>query len=131
MKTGAVQTYRGWVWLTAATLFSTVAMEVVQVGPHYEPRPTESQKTVYHTANVTGGAAAAAVAALGKTPANGLGSRAGFLLSPPQLRLAYVLLGGALGYFLPAMYGVLSYEEAVRRSQQQQVGGNEPPQAPK
>lgn len=108
LRTGSVQTLRGFTWLTSTSLLSACVAEAMSVGPHFQLEPTEEQKTLYMCANASGGALGALVASVHKNPATSLGSRAGWLLSRPQLKFAYVVIGSVCGALLPGLYGAIA-----------------------
>jgi hypothetical protein len=59
---------------------------------------------LYTLTNVSGGALAGLLLAWRRDPTTAIGSRFNRILSRPQLRLAYTIIGGGVGLVLPQIF---------------------------
>ena len=117
VKVGAAQAARISLWICSASLFAAGTQEVMEVGPHFQAAtPSYNNRLLFEVSNVSGGALAGALVSIGRDPATALLSRQGRVLSRPQLRLAYVVLGGIGGMYLPRVLGHLSSLAPRRQS---------------
>ncbi len=106
VRVGLAQTLRATTWMCSASVFSAVAQEVLEVGPHFpiEPRAMQRNANLYTLTNVSGGALAGLLLAWRRDPTTAIGSRFNRILSRPQLRLAYTIIGGGVGLVLPQIF---------------------------
>ncbi len=129
LKVGVGQTGRFSAWILGSTLLATVGQEVLQVGAHYELKPTYNQRVVYDTSNAMAGGLAGAACAFRKDPAVSLMSRTGRVLTRPQLRLAYTVMGAVGGLVLPKALGDFNrmLDVSTRRVEQRLQQQQQPP----